>query len=144
MKTLLAGLLLLAATTSVADEFGAVITVSGEAPTRVAFLKCRTLDREEGNLDRPAVCKDRETKTTFNAKAARVTNLGDTIVWVHVGEDKAPLLPRSVMTMGAIGKALDRIFLSVDDGETARVHVFASSQIVLDRAYVYPEPDKAR
>ena len=144
MKHALAALLLLSALTASADEFGTLVTVSGDTPTRVLFLKCRSLQREAADLERPASCKERETKTTFRAKTARVTNLGDTLVWIHVGEDKVPLLPKSVMTVGPGDGNFERIFFGVNDGETARIHVFASSDKVLDRAYVYPEPEKSR
>lgn len=144
MKKLLAGLLVFVAVTSTAEELGSVVTVSGESPQVVPFLRCRALMRESGTDERPTVCRERESKLTFNAKAARVTNLGDTVAWLHVGEDKVPLLPRTTVTVGAMDRAFTRLFLSVDEGETARVHVFASDQITLDRAYIHPEPEKPR
>lgn len=144
MKKLLVLLFVFSGLISSASEFGSVVTVAGESPTPVLFLRCRSQALERGNEERPTVCGGRETKDTFRAKAARLTNLGETVVWVHVGEDRVPLLPRSVMTLGPLDRPFDRLFLSVTEGETARVHVFASTEVVLDRAWVYPEPENAR
>ena len=144
MKTLLAGFLVLASVTTRAEEIGTLVTVSGESPVVVPFLRCRSLDREPGNETRPAVCKDRETKATFAARAARVTNLGDGIVWVHVGEDKLPVLPKSVVTIGSETSDFRRLFLSVDEGVVAKVHVFASDRALVDRAFIYPVPERSK
>ena len=144
MKPLMIGIMVFASLTSSAEEIGTLVAVSGELPIAVPFLRCRSLDREVGNETRPTVCKDRETKATFGAKAARVTNLGDTIVWIHVGEDKLPVLPKSVVTIGGESSDFRRLFLSVDEGEVAKVHVFASDRALVDRAYVYPVPDKSK
>jgi hypothetical protein len=143
MKRLLAGLLVLATGVAAAEEFGDVVTVGGDTPTVVMFLRCRSLQRDVGDENRPTICKGREEKATFRAKAARITNLGESVAWLHVGEDKVPLLPKSVTTFGPLESVSDRLFLSAPDGP-ARVHVFASTEVVLDRSYIHPEPEKPR
>ncbi|MEO8360419.1 MAG: hypothetical protein ABI672_10350 [Vicinamibacteria bacterium] len=144
MKAICVGLALIMAAASSADEYGTLVTVTGETPVAVPFLKCRRLDREAATDTTPALCKDRESKDTFSTRTARVTNLGDTIVWVHVGEDKVPVLPRTTFNPWSPSVGFRRIFLSANAGEVAFVHVFASDPIQYERHYVYPEPEHSR
>ena len=111
----------------------------------VPFLKCRRLDREAATETAPATCRERETKDAFFTRTARVTNMGDTIVWVHVGEDRVPVLPKTTFNPWApSGAGFKRIFLSANPGEVALAHVFASDPIQYERRYIYPEPERSR
>lgn len=143
--TFLAVLSLLAASVT-AEEYGVLVTVTGDAPVAVPFLKCDRNKRDIATETAPAVCRGRESRDpgdSFYAETARVTNLGDTIVWVHVGEDRLPVLPKSVYNAWGTSK-FRRIFLSANPDETARVHVFASDPLQHDRFPEQRENDRRR
>lgn len=118
---------LLAASAVSAEDLGAIVSLSGETPVLVRFWKCGLNKREAATDTTPLVCHDRDSRDTFFAVAVRVTNLGDTVVWVHLGDDKVPVLPRTAFDVWGTPKVrLNRVFLSANPEEAARAHVFAS------------------
>src|SRR5215510_6369483 len=85
--------------TTRAEEYGVVLTLSGDTPVAVPFFKCDPNKREIPSETVPPVCRSRgsrDPEDSFFAESARITNLGDTLVWVYIGEDKLPVLPKSV------------------------------------------------
>jgi len=135
---------LLAASVS-AEEHGVLVTVTGETPVMVPFLRCERNKFDAATETTPPVCRDRDAREFFFVETARVTNLGGTIVWVHVGSDKLPVLPGTVYNVWSVpGSRFKRIFLSANPDETARVHVFASDPLQHDRFFEPKEPDRRR
>jgi hypothetical protein len=139
MKTSFLLATLLVAGSAGAEEYGVTLTLTGETPVSVPFFKCDPNKRDIPTETAPAVCRtrgSRDPEDSFFAETARITNLGDTVVWVYVGEDKLPVLPKSVYNLISQSKTrFRRIFLSASADETARVHVFASDPIRHDRFF---------
>jgi hypothetical protein len=129
------------------EEYGVVLTLNGDAPVAVPFFKCDPNKRDIPSETAPPVCRtrgSRDPEDSFYVETARITNLGDTLVWVYVGEDKLPVLPKSIYNLIGQSKArFRRIFLSASPEETARVHVFASDPIRHDR-FLLAEDDRKR
>ncbi len=68
--------------------------------------------------------------------------MGDTVVWVHLGEDKVPVLPRAAFDVWGPPKLrLKRVFLSASPEAAARAHVFASETYQPPRP-VEPAPNE--
>jgi hypothetical protein len=133
------------AASSGAEEYGVLVTVTGETPVAVPFLRCEKGKRDAATESAPATCRDRETRDSFYVETARVTNLGDTIVWVHVGDDKLPVLPGTTYNVwGAPKSKFKRVFLSAGPEQTAFVHVFASDPLQHDRVPEPRENERAR
>lgn len=130
-----------------ADEYGVVVTLNGDTPVAVPFFKCDPNKRDAATETSPPVCRSRASRDpgdSFFVETARVTNLGDTVVWVHIGEDKLPVLPKSVYNViGQSKTRFRRIFLSASPDETARAHVFASDPVQHDR-FLTLEDDRKR
>jgi len=137
----------LVAGSAAAEEYGVVVTLSGDTPVPVPFLKCDPNKRDFPTETAPATCRSRQSRDpadTFSVETARVTNLGDTLVWVHIGEDKLPVLPGSVYNViSQSNRRFRRIFLSANPDETARVHVFASDPVQHDRFLLSEEERRA-
>ncbi len=113
-----------------ADEYDVTIGFKDEAPVMVPFFRCLRNSLVAATDETLPVCKDREHETqrerTFAAPAARVTNLGTSVIWVHFGTAKLPVLPGKTYRRRALGTGtVDRIFLSGTPDGVA--HVFASS-----------------
>lgn len=144
---LLALTLLAASASAPAEEYGVLVTLNGDTPIAIPFFKCDRGQRDIATETVPPVCRSRGTRDpqdVFAVETARVTNLGDTLVWVHVGEGKLPILPHTVYNVWSTPKSrFRRIFLSASAEETARVHVFASDPLQHDR-FPADEEDKKR
>jgi hypothetical protein len=138
-RLLLASILLASASFASAEEYDVTVTLRGDAPLLVPFLRCARNGDVIPTEDTPAACKEREAvDRTFGAMVVRITNIGPSIVWVHLGQAKIPVLPGKIYRRLSPG-GLHRVFLSGDPNAIA--HVFAASSI-LDE----PElpPSKAR
>jgi hypothetical protein len=143
--TILAAVLL--ASSSYAEEYGVLVTLTGETPVVVPFLRCERTKHEPSTETTPPVClqRERDPRATFAVAGVRVTNLGDTLAWVHVGEDKVPVLPKTVFNLWApLNARISRLFLSANPEETARVHVFATDPIQHERPPEVIKTEKAR
>ena len=127
----LAGLMIAAlAVVAGAEEYDVTVVFKDEAPVMVPFFRCTRNSLVAATDETLPVCKDREHETqrerTFAAPAARITNLGTSVIWVHFGTAKLPVLPGKTYRRRAPGTgAFDRIFLSGTPDGVA--HVFASS-----------------
>lgn len=113
-----------------AEEYDVTVVFKDEAPVMVPFFKCLRNSLVAATDETLPVCKDREHETqrdrTFGAPAARITNLGTSVIWVHFGTAKLPVMPGKTYRRRAMGAGtFDRIFLSGSPDGVA--HVFASS-----------------
>ena len=147
MKTASILVALLFASASRAEEYGVVVTVTGETPLMVPFLRCERTKHEPATETTPPVClqRERDPRATFSTVGARVTNMGDTVVWVQVGEDKVPVLPKTAFNVWApLNARISRLFLSANPEETARVHVFATDPLQHERPPEVLKTEKAR
>jgi hypothetical protein len=136
-RLLIASLLVASASFVSAEEYDVIVQPKGDAPLLVPFFRCTRNGEVLPTEETPASCKERENTVdrTFGALVARITNIGPSIIWVHIGQAKIPVLPGKVYRrLARAGNGLNRIFLSGEPGATA--HVFASNP-VLDE----PEPD---
>ncbi len=118
------------ATLSRAEEYDVTVVFKDEAPVMVPFFRCLRNSLVVATDETLPVCKDREHETqrdrTFAAPAARITNLGASVIWVHFGTAKLPVMPGKTYRRRAPGTGtFDRIFLSGTPDGVA--HVFASS-----------------
>lgn len=118
------------ATAARAEEYDVTVVFKDEAPVMVPFFRCLRNSLVAATDETLPVCKDREHETqrdrTFAAPAARITNLGTSVIWVHFGTAKLPVLPGKIFRRRAMGTGtFDRIFLSGTPDGVA--HVFASS-----------------
>ena len=124
-------LLLAASVASVhAEEYDITIVFKDESPVSVPFFRCTRNSLVAATDETLPVCKDRERENqrerTFNAPAARITNLGTSVIWVHFGTAKLPVLPGKTYRRRAPGAGVfDRVFISGTPDGVA--HVFASS-----------------
>jgi hypothetical protein len=136
-RLLIASMLLASASFASAEEYDVIVTLKGDVPLLVPFFRCTRNGDVIPTEDMPASCKEREiaNERTFSALVARVTNIGPSIVWVHIGQARIPVLPGKVYRrLARNGNGFHRVFLSGEPGAIA--HVFASNP-VLDE----PEPD---
>lgn len=119
-----------AASAARAEEYDVTIVFKDEAPVMVPFFKCLRNALVAATDETLPVCKDRERERdrdrTFNVPAARITNLGPSVIWVHFGTAKLPVMPGKVYRRTtASGATFDHVFISgAPDGVA---HVFASS-----------------
>jgi len=118
------------ATVGRAEEYDVTVVFKDEAPVMVPFFRCLRNALVVATDETLPLCKDRENETqrdrTFAVPAARITNLGTSVIWVHFGTAKLPVMPGKTYRRRAPGTGtFDRIFLSgAPDGVA---HVFASS-----------------
>ena len=113
-----------------AEEYDVTIVFKDESPLMVPFFKCSRNALVAGTDETLPVCKDRERDRerdrTFQVPAARITNLGTSVIWVHFGTAKLPVLPGKSYRRRLAGNAtFDHVFLSGTPDGVA--HVFASS-----------------
>jgi hypothetical protein len=113
-----------------AEEYDTTVVFKDEAPVMVPFFRCTRNSLVAATDETLPVCKDREHETqrdrTFAAPAARITNLGTSVIWVHFGTAKLPVMPGKTYRRRAQGTGtFDRIFISGTPDGVA--HVFASS-----------------
>lgn len=127
----LAGLMIAAlAAVAGAEEYDVTVVFKDEAPVMVPFFRCTRNSLVVATDDTLPVCKDREHENqrerAFAVPAARITNLGTSVIWVHFGTAKLPVLPGKTFRRRAPATGtFDRIFLSGTPDGVA--HVFASS-----------------
>jgi hypothetical protein len=118
------------AASAAAEEYDVTVVFKDEAPVMVPFFRCSRNATVNATDETLPVCKEREREVQrerlFSAPAARITNLGTSVIWIHFGTAKLPILPGKHFRHRAAGKAsFDRIFLSgAPDGVA---HLFASS-----------------
>lgn len=113
-----------------ADEYDVTLVFKDEGAVMVPFFKCLRNALVAATDETLPVCKDRERERardrTFSVPAARITNLGTSVIWVHFGTAKLPVMPgKSYRRRIAGGATFDHIFLSGTPDGVA--HVFASS-----------------
>ncbi len=113
-----------------AEEYDVTVVFKDEAPVMAPFFRCLRNSLVAATDETLPVCKDREHETqrdrTFAAPAARITNLGTSVIWVHFGTAKLPVWPGKTYRRRAPGTGtFDRVFLSGTPDGVA--HVFASS-----------------
>jgi hypothetical protein len=118
------------ATAAPAEEYDITVVFKDEAPVMVPFFKCLRNALVAATDETLPVCKDRERDRdrdrTFNVPAARITNLGTSVIWVHFGTAKLPVMPGKVYRRTAAGGGtFDHVFISGTPDGVA--HVFASS-----------------
>lgn len=111
-----------------AEEYDVTVSLRGDSPIPVLFLKCAKNFDVAGTEEAPPGCRQREVDQTFATTVARITNVGSSIVWIHIGRARLPVLPGKVFRHHRIGRrAFDRIFLSGEAGGLA--HVFVSDPV---------------
>lgn len=121
-------LLALAAAPLQADEYDVTVGLRGDSPIPVLFLKCAKNFDVAGTEEAPPVCRQREVDQTFSTTVARITNVGASVVWIHIGQARLPVLPGKVFRHRRPGlRSFDRIFLSGEAGGLA--HVFVASPV---------------
>lgn len=113
-----------------AEEYDVTIVFRGESPVMVPFFRCLRNSLVVATEETLPACKDRESETererTFAVPAARITNLGTSVIWIHFGTAKLPVMPGKHFRRRAPGTgSFDRIFISGSPDGVA--HVFASS-----------------
>ena len=134
--------LLLGASLASGEEYDVTVTLKSEAPVAVPFLKCGRNGDVAGTEDVPEGCKERDAERYFFVRAARITNLGTSILWLHAGQARIPILPgKAYRRLAPNGGSFNRIFLSGEPGGVA--HVFASNP-VQDEPEPEPPPSKPR
>ncbi len=125
----LAVFVLAAAAAAHGDEYDVTVMFKDEAPVMVPFFKCLRNALVAATDETLPVCKDRERERerdrTFSVPAARITNLGTSLIWVHFGTAKLPVLPGKVYRRAPGGATFDHVFISGTADGVA--HVFASS-----------------
>lgn len=121
-------LLVFVASAVQAEEYDVTIGLRGDIPIPVLFLKCARNFDVAGTEEAPPGCRQREVDQTFSTTVARVTNVGPSIVWIHIGRARLPVLPGKVYRHRRVGeRAFDRIFLSGEAGGLA--HVFVADPV---------------
>lgn len=121
-------LLLASAASARADEYDVTVAPRGDAPVAVLFLKCAKNFDVAGTEETPPFCRQREVDQTFSTTIARITNLGTSTAWIHIGQARLPVLPGKVFRYRRLGlQSFDRIFLSGEVG--GLIHVFAASPV---------------
>jgi|CXWL01.1.fsa_nt_gi hypothetical protein len=111
-----------------AEEYDVTINLRGDTPVPVLFLKCARNFDVTGTEEAPSGCRQREVDQTFSTTVARITNVGSSIVWIHIGRARLPVLPGKVFRHRRLGqRAFDRIFLSGEAGGLA--HVFVADPV---------------
>ena len=129
-RAMAALILAVAATATGAEEYDVTVVLKDEAAVMVPFFRCTRNSLVVATDETLPVCKDRENDIqrgrTFAAPAVRVTNLGTSVIWVHFGTARLPVLPGKIYRRRAPDSgAFDRVFLSGTPNGVA--HVFASS-----------------
>jgi len=117
-----------AAASAAAEEYDVTIVFKDEAPVMAPFFKCARNATVVATEETLPICKDREREgeRAFAVPAARITNLGTSVIWVHFGTAKLPVLPGKTYRRRAPGTGtFDRVFLSGSPDGVA--HIFASS-----------------
>lgn len=111
-----------------ADEYDVTITFNDTTPVHVPFLRCARNSDVLPTNESPADCRVRDADSRFKVSAVRITNIGESVVWLHIGQAKLPVPPgkffRRTRPKGAL---FDRVFLSGSPGGVA--HVFASDPV---------------
>lgn len=127
-RLLATALLALATCPLQADEYDVTVSLRGDSPIPVLFLKCAKNFDVAGVEEAPPYCRQREVDQTFSTTVARVTNVGTSVVWIHIGQARLPVLPGKVFRHRRLGqRSFDRIFLSGEAGGLA--HVFAANPV---------------
>lgn len=126
----LAVFVLVTAAAAHGEEYDVTVMFKDEAPVMVPFFKCSRNGLVAATDETLPVCKDRERERerdrTFNVPAARITNLGPSVIWVHFGTAKLPVLPGKFYRRKAVGGGtFDHVFISGTADGVA--HIFASS-----------------
>lgn len=142
-RFLLVALLAVPAPFVSAEEYGVVVRLRDDVPVAVPFFRCARNAEIVSTEEIPEGCKERETERWFSVTAARITNLGTSIIWIHIGKAKLPVLPGKVYRRVASGgSAFSRVFLSGEPGGVA--HVFASNPVQDEPEITPPKGDRER
>lgn len=127
-RYLVTALLILAVSPLRAEEYDVTVSLRGDTPIPVLFLKCAKNFDVAGTEEASPGCRQREVDQTFSTTVARITNVGSSIVWIHIGRARLPVLPGKVFRYRRVGqRTFDRIFLSGDAGGLA--HVFVADPV---------------
>ncbi len=125
------GVLLLLAVPAIApaEEYDVTIVFKDEAPVVVPFLRCERNGVVVATEEAPATCRrEVETNRTFAVTAARITNVGSSVIYVHIGTARLSVMPgkhfRRILPGGG---PFSRVFLSGEPG--GRAHVFVANPV---------------
>lgn len=111
-----------------AEEYDVTVVFRDEAPVMAPFFRCLRNATVAATEETLPVCRMRESESerTFEVPAVRITNLGTSVIWVHFGTAKLPVLPGKHFRRRAPGNGtFDRVFVSGTPDGVA--HIFASS-----------------